>query len=60
MAFLQRFIRDESGPTSVEYAVMLAFILGVCIAAVTFLGEETLQSFTSTSDQFGQAMASGS
>jgi hypothetical protein len=39
---------------------MLAFILGVCIASVTLLGQETLQSFTSSSDQFGQAMASGS
>ncbi|HVS35451.1 MAG TPA: Flp family type IVb pilin [Gemmataceae bacterium] len=33
-----RFLRDEDGPTSVEYAVMLALIIVVCIAAVTALG----------------------
>ena len=32
------FIRKEDGPTAVEYAVMLALIIIVCIAAVTTLG----------------------
>jgi pilus assembly protein Flp/PilA len=33
-----RFVRDESGPTAVEYAVMLALIIVVCIAAIATLG----------------------
>ena len=33
-----RFIQEEDGPTAVEYAVMLALIIVVCIAAVTALG----------------------
>src|SRR4051794_32141820 len=32
------FLKDESGPTAVEYAVMLALIIVVCITAITTLG----------------------
>jgi len=32
------FLKNEEGPTAVEYAVMLALIIVVCIAAVTALG----------------------
>jgi len=38
LAKVQQFLRDDSGPTAVEYAVMLALIIVVCIAAVTTLG----------------------
>ncbi len=38
---LTRFMRDESGPTAVEYAVMLALIIGVCIGSVTLFGSAT-------------------
>lgn len=38
MALLKRFLRDESGPTAVEYAVMLALIIVVCLAAISFVG----------------------
>jgi pilus assembly protein Flp/PilA len=33
-----RFLREEDGPTAVEYAVMLAAILMVCLAAITSVG----------------------
>lgn len=33
-----RFWQDESGPTSVEYAVLLALILVVIVASVSALG----------------------
>ena len=36
---LSRFLRDEDGPTAVEYAVMLALIIVVCIGAITALGQ---------------------
>ena len=32
------FMKKEDGPTAVEYAVMLALIIVVCIAAITTLG----------------------
>jgi pilus assembly protein Flp/PilA len=36
---LMRFLAAEDGPTAVEYAVMLALIVVVCIAAITTLGQ---------------------
>jgi pilus assembly protein Flp/PilA len=46
--FLQ-LLRDEEGPTSVEYAVMLALILMACIASITVFGQATGVSFDSSS-----------
>jgi pilus assembly protein Flp/PilA len=40
-----RFLRREDGPTSVEYAVMLALIIVVCIVAVTALGTKANTTF---------------
>ena len=34
-----RFLKEEDGPTAVEYAVMLALIVVVCLAAVGTVGE---------------------
>ena len=33
-----QFVKAEDGPTAVEYAVMLALIIVVCIGAITSLG----------------------
>ena len=33
------FLKNEDGPTAVEYAVMLALIIVVCIGAITTLGK---------------------
>jgi pilus assembly protein Flp/PilA len=41
-----RFVRDEDGPTAVEYAVMLALIVVVCIAAITTLGSNASNTFS--------------
>lgn len=40
------FVKDESGPTAVEYAVMLALIIVVCITAVTALGTNANNTFS--------------
>ncbi|QDV10997.1 hypothetical protein CA51_08560 [Rosistilla oblonga] len=39
------FHREEDGPTSVEYAIMLAMILGVCILSIQVLSDKTRDSF---------------
>jgi pilus assembly protein Flp/PilA len=44
-----RFLRNEDGPTAVEYAVMLAFIIVVCFASVALLGSSTKNSFSNSS-----------
>ena len=41
------FVKGEEGPTAVEYAVMLALIIVVCIGAITTLGGNANQTFTS-------------
>ena len=38
---ITRFLKDESGPTAVEYAVMLALIIGVCIGSIALFGNAT-------------------
>ena len=40
------FLQDEDGPTAVEYAVMLALIIVVCIAAITTLGSNANSTFS--------------
>jgi pilus assembly protein Flp/PilA len=53
---LVQFLKAEDGPTAVEYAVMLALIIVVCIGAVTTLGSKAQATFTSV----GNNIASGS
>jgi pilus assembly protein Flp/PilA len=43
---LVSFLKAEDGPTAVEYAVMLALIIVVCIAAVTTLGSNANSTFS--------------
>ncbi len=43
---LAEFLKKEDGPTAVEYAVMLALIIVVCIAAVTTLGSNANSTFS--------------
>ena len=43
---LVSFAKDESGPTAVEYTVMLALIIVVCITAVTALGTNASNTFS--------------
>ena len=43
---LVNFLKNEDGPTAVEYAVMLALIIVVCIAAITTLGTNANNTFS--------------
>ncbi len=43
---LVNFLKREDGPTAVEYAVMLALIIVVCIAAITTLGSNANNTFS--------------
>ena len=43
---LVSFLKREDGPTAVEYAVMLALIVVVCIAAITTLGSNANSTFS--------------
>jgi len=43
---IKRFLKSEDGPTSVEYAVMLALIVIVCIGSISSLGNTVSGVFT--------------
>lgn len=43
------FLKREDGPTAVEYAVMLALIVVVCIVAITTLGQNASSTFSNAS-----------
>jgi pilus assembly protein Flp/PilA len=49
------FVKAEDGPTAVEYAVMLALIIVVCITAITTLGTKANATFNTVSNQLGAA-----
>ena len=42
---VKKFMVSEDGPTAVEYAVMLALIIIVCIVAIRAIGQTTSQTF---------------
>ncbi|QEL20156.1 Flp family type IVb pilin [Limnoglobus roseus] len=46
-----RFLKKEDGPTAVEYAVMLALIVVVCLIAIQALGTSTSQTFSYVGNQ---------
>jgi pilus assembly protein Flp/PilA len=52
---LVHFLREEDGPTAVEYAVMLALIIVVCLVAITTLGSNTNNTFSSVAAKVAPA-----
>ena len=47
---VQDFLADESGPTAVEYAVMLALIVIVCLTAIQAIGTNANTKFETVRD----------
>jgi len=56
--FVVDFLNREDGPTAVEYAVMLALIIVVCITAITALGSNANKTFSSVSTSIGSTTSS--
>jgi pilus assembly protein Flp/PilA len=55
---LKKFLCDESGPTAVEYAVMLALIVVACIGAVNQMAAATADSFDTSANEIAAALGS--
>lgn len=51
------FLKEEDGPTAVEYAVMLALIVVVCVGAVRQVGTNAAAKFTQVATTIGTAPA---
>jgi pilus assembly protein Flp/PilA len=54
--FVTRFIRDESGVTSIEYALITALISTVAIAAMTFAAQQLLAVYTDVGNDLAGAL----
>jgi pilus assembly protein Flp/PilA len=52
------FCQKEDGPTAVEYAVMLALIIVVCIAAIQTLGTNANATFNCVGSAIGATVSS--
>jgi pilus assembly protein Flp/PilA len=55
MSHVADFVKREDGPTAVEYAVMLALIIVVCIAAISLVGSNANATFNTVGSQLGGA-----
>ena len=53
---LRRFLQSEDGPTAVEYAVILALIVAVCIGSVQTMATRTQESFNASSNAIDSAI----
>ena len=54
------FLRSEDGPTATEYAVMLALIIIVALAAITLLGNKVKTIFTNVAGGLPEGTAPAS
>jgi len=54
---IQKFIKSEDGPTAVEYAVMLALIVIVCLAAIQAVGQQANSTFSNINTSLTNANA---
>ncbi|HEX5444761.1 MAG TPA: Flp family type IVb pilin [Pirellulales bacterium] len=50
---VQRFLVSEDGPTAVEYAVMLALIVIVCLTAIGSIGSKANTTFQNVANSLG-------
>ena len=46
----KRLLREEDGPTAVEYAVLLALIIAACLGAVNTMAHATADSFDTSAN----------
>lgn len=52
----KKLLVEEDGPTAVEYAVMLALIVGACIGAVHAMADATAESFDSSANELASVL----
>lgn len=57
---LVKFLKNEDGPTAVEYAVMVALIIVVSIVAITSLGKGVSTTFSKVNADIGAANTTSS
>ena len=53
--WFKKFIQEEEGATAVEYAVMIALIIAVCIGTVAILGGKVDDAFSTVNTKLADA-----
>jgi pilus assembly protein Flp/PilA len=53
---VKNFIANEDGPTAVEYAIMLALIVAVCITAIGNVGVQASAMMENNAEQMDAFM----
>jgi len=53
---LKKLLREEDGPTAVEYGVMLALIVVACLAAIQSMASATGESFDTSAAAIEEAL----
>ena len=56
---VQHFLVSEDGPTAVEYAVMLALIVIVCLTAIQAIGQNANTTFNGIADNINKSNTGG-
>ncbi len=52
---VQNFLKSGDGPTAVEYAIMLALIVIVCLTAIQAIGTNATAAFQNIADELDNA-----
>ena len=55
---VHRFLKSDDGPTTVEYAVMLALIVIVCLASITAIGQNANITFDKIAQEMNKTVGS--
>ena len=58
MTWLAKFIKEDSGATAVEYAIMAAAIAAVILGIVIVIGRKTIDPFTKVGTSMNQITGS--
>ena len=57
MRAILRFLKRNDGPTAVEYAIMLALIIGLCLIGINAMVTATGESFEGSGNKIEEAIA---
>ena len=52
IGYVAKLLRNDDGPTAVEYAIMLALIILVCFVAISTLGNNVANTAEAASGAF--------
>ena len=53
---IQRLIRSEDGPTTVEYAILLALLVAMCLSAIAVTGGPVKAFWQGSSDSLNEVV----